>query len=385
MATEDYELVKTIDDTKEASSLIVRVIRKWCQLYKSPPHHLACIMFVFIDEEGNKIHAEVTNKQLHEQYKREPSEGDIIYIENFTISPNTWPYRPTSHPWRLQFHPNTYIRPHDAELPRNSFNFVCFTKLHEDMKKKELNTEVLIDVIGFLKSFGDLIDSRTDNAAQNRLSYTLADEEDVTVNCLLWGETATQTYWAKQDDMDPPIIVLMQFARISVKNGILQLSNSYTATRITFNPDIPEAKDLLERLQQSTNTSSLSFTQTIQCETSQNSSLSLLQFPDRFPISHIAHIDEEKEFLIKGTIKKLQTGNGWTYDGCDICTSKPMEQNNKQFCNIYFESTTPSLMPLDIYQLSSLIDMLWNYSTTATVLKNELIEVDLIHITIFVL
>ncbi|XP_054777203.1 uncharacterized protein LOC129285489 [Prosopis cineraria] len=38
------------------------------------------------------------------------------------------------------------------------------------------------------------------------------------------------------------------------------------------------------------------------------------------------------EFGTKGRIYKLQTANGWTYDGCNSCTTKPRVRNGQLYC-----------------------------------------------------
>ncbi|KAI9084392.1 hypothetical protein K1719_033582 [Acacia pycnantha] len=67
------------------------------------------------------------------------------------------------------------------------------------------------------------------------------------INITLWGECAEETYGKKHEDMEPPITVLVRFARLNRNTDYGHLSNAFNATLVTLNPDIPEAASLNER------------------------------------------------------------------------------------------------------------------------------------------
>lgn len=84
----DYELIKDIDYTKEASAIVVHVLSKWTQLHRDPPHDSVSIVMILMDEESSIIEADIGNKALHEQFKNELAKGGVYFIENFTVSRN---------------------------------------------------------------------------------------------------------------------------------------------------------------------------------------------------------------------------------------------------------------------------------------------------------
>lgn len=157
----------------------------------------------------------------------------------------------------------------------------------DDLNCKTLKTNVLIDIISFLKSFGSLEEYQTQSGPQSRLTLTIADEEDRTINCLLWGDVVANAYWSKQDDIEPPIIIAIQFARIDIKDGNIQISNTYNATKVSYNPDIPQAKQLLDRLHRTPISHPRSFTQIIAQDTRLSSVRSIIDLAKRIHISEI--------------------------------------------------------------------------------------------------
>ncbi|XP_054823784.1 uncharacterized protein LOC129321874 isoform X1 [Prosopis cineraria] len=203
---------------------------------------------------------------------------------------------------------------------------------------------LVLDIISFLKSFGSLEEYQTQSGPQSRLTLTIADEEDRTINCLLWGDVVANAYWSKQDDIEPPIIIAIQFARIDIKDGNIQISNTYNATKVSYNPDIPQAKQLLDRLHRTPISHPRSFTQIIAQDTRLSSVRSIIDLAKRIHISEIIPSQQEIEFGTKGTIYKLQTANGWTYDGCNSCKTKPRVQNGQLYyggCKTYITEMGP--------------------------------------------
>lgn len=50
-------------------------------------------------------------------------------FENFKFEDNDDEFRVTDHPWKLYFHPSTYIKVSDVNIESNEYNFVTIKEL----------------------------------------------------------------------------------------------------------------------------------------------------------------------------------------------------------------------------------------------------------------
>ncbi|KAI9114612.1 hypothetical protein K1719_014310 [Acacia pycnantha] len=184
----------------------------------------------------------------------------------------------------------------------------------------------LIDVIGFLKAFGRLQDQKRELDNIKRLNLSIADQNENLINITLWGDCAEETYGKKHEDMEPPIVVLIRFARLNRNTDYGHLSNAFNATLVTLNPNIAEATLSKERLSQDSGGSQL-FSQISNVEYPTYSPESLLSFRTRISLSDVAKLDQECDVVTKVTIQKCETLYGWVYDACP-CDKKPEYQSN---------------------------------------------------------
>ncbi|KAI9106557.1 hypothetical protein K1719_022085 [Acacia pycnantha] len=203
-----------------------------------------------------------------------------------------------------------------------AYNFKTISDIHTD----NVTDDGLIDVIGFLQAFGRLQDQRRESDVIKRLNFSMADQHENTINVTLWGDCAEETYGKKNEDMEPPIIVLVRFARLNKNTEYGHLSNAFNATLVTLNPNIPEALLLKERLSQDSVGTQL-FSQISNIEHPTYTTESLLHFRTRIPLCDVLKLYEECDVVTKVTIQKVETLYGWSYDACP-CDKKPEYQSN---------------------------------------------------------
>ncbi|KAI9113959.1 hypothetical protein K1719_015210 [Acacia pycnantha] len=149
-----------------------------------------------------------------------------------------------------------------------------------------------IDVIGFLQAFGRLQDQRRESDVIKKLNFYMADQHENSINVTLWGDCAEETYGKKTEDMEPPIIILVRFARLSQDSVGTQL-----------------------------------FSQISNIEHPTYTTESLLHFRTRILLGDVLKLDEECDVITKVTIQKVETLYGWSYDACP-CDKKPEYQSN---------------------------------------------------------
>ncbi|XP_057425857.1 uncharacterized protein LOC130719241 [Lotus japonicus] len=95
---------------------------------------------------GCKIHASV-RKTLIYRFQSLLSEGHVYQISFFGVGESGRDFRPTSHPFKINFDIHTYVRlvPNKA-INLSPYNFVPLSNI----MFKDLDTSFLIDVIGIL-------------------------------------------------------------------------------------------------------------------------------------------------------------------------------------------------------------------------------------------
>ncbi|KAI9087304.1 hypothetical protein K1719_030774 [Acacia pycnantha] len=313
-----------VNDIKDTWTVHAKVLRKWVVRRKTSPYAVWKIGMILVDEEVDVNLYYDFNVLFCLLFVLSLCNVGIVTLrglvykfQNFQVIENGDKYRVTTHQWRFNFHTYTYVEESDVDISDEAYNF----KSIADIQKRNVTDGGLIDVIGFLQAFGRLQDQRREFDIIKRLNFSIADENENLININLWGDCAEETYAKKLEDMEPPIIVLVRFARLNRNAEYGHLSNAFNATLVTLNPKIKEANLLKERLSQDSVGSQL-FTQISNVENPTYSSQSLLTFRTRISLAEIAKIDEECDFVTKVTIQKVETLYGWSYDACP-CDKKP--------------------------------------------------------------
>ncbi|KAI9121247.1 hypothetical protein K1719_008280 [Acacia pycnantha] len=276
-----------VNDSKDTWTVHAKVLRKWVVRRKTSPYAVWKIGMILVDEEVDfnlsyhfnallsllivlslchvgivtlrrhtltilinifriqltRVEVTATHKNLIQKWTDEPKEGLIYKFQNFQVLENDDKYRVTTHQWRFNFHTYTYVEESDVDISDEAYNF----KSIADIQQRNVTDGGLIDVIGFLQAFGRLQDQRREFDIIKRLNFSIADENENLININLWGDCAEETYAKKLEDMEPPIIVLVRFARLNRNAEYGHLSNAFNATLVTLNPKIVEANLLKER------------------------------------------------------------------------------------------------------------------------------------------
>ncbi|CAH1439265.1 unnamed protein product [Lactuca virosa] len=178
-----------------------------------------------------------------------------------------------------------------------------------------------VDVIGEVVSLGKL-DSRNVNKSKHRLHLQIRNLEGLQVNVTLFGEIGYQliSYVENHKEIGC-VIVLLQFAKINVYNGLPSVNSHFDHTRMFINVDLLDIFGGLRGLQ---NPSS-----SLIVDTSQSYS----EYDD-FLIKHnfknVVDFHEPREvgkFIIVGTIYGIRQDIDWYYNACTKCGRKVNERN----------------------------------------------------------
>ncbi|CAN7058446.1 unnamed protein product [Brassica rapa subsp. trilocularis] len=282
---------------KIACRIQVKIIHTWRHFMKDVGESLELILcdanltdiIPFIISKGTKIHASC-NKTYIAEVAKHVRVGVWRNIDRFSVSGAGGVYRSTDH---------------------NGL----------------LNPNFLIDVIGQVQDLGDLETIGCNGGKQRqKLEFTLVDICGQRLACCLWGKFAENLHTASQET-EGMAICLLQFAKIGQYRGEFQISNSYDASQMFVNPEIPEADEFKQR--------DIGDSQALTLAESEENKLELQMMRDKwmhYPQRNLRELFEETEeklCRVVATIYDTDTDWGWYYFGCLGCNNKKVFPHSK--------------------------------------------------------
>ncbi|KAF7842176.1 zinc finger BED domain-containing protein RICESLEEPER 2-like [Senna tora] len=124
--------------------------------------------------------------------------------------------------------------------------------------------------------------------------------------------------------------------------GEIQIINSWTATKILFNPNIFEVDEFKKRSYMGELTRQR-FTQSVS-QTASSGDGDFLTSTRRLTINQIKETNETGIFVTLATILKIQTNFGWFYESCNKCMKKIRNENGLLLCPSC-NKTPPVIIP----------------------------------------
>ncbi|KAG5063271.1 hypothetical protein JHK85_004454 [Glycine max] len=196
--------IKSIDGSKETLKLTVRITDLW---FIGTPNKSEQAKMVFVDSEGDQIHAVCKSDQL-KSWKANFKENSTYVMHNFKVVKNDGQFRVCEHVYKLFFIGVTVIREADLhELPFKEFRFVEFG----NVVAGNFVADLLVDIIGVVDQF---------------LSYL------------------------NERGNDGPMVIILTHARIKDAHGsyLASVSNSFKVSKLLINEPILEIQEFKERL-----------------------------------------------------------------------------------------------------------------------------------------
>ncbi|XP_074278710.1 uncharacterized protein LOC141602306 [Silene latifolia] len=201
---------------------------------------------VLLDTKGEHIHATIPQKWIR-SFKDDIQEGRIYEVAHFEVAKNNRGYRPVhTNENLIKFTPFTSIieQPEESnKIEKHKFEFHQLDLIHERNNK----TDYLIDVIGVLTGVENKTEVRTEKGITEIRNIYIEDERQNEVKATLWGEAAN--FVSEADTRGPGVnkIIVITSTRVARYKDEYQLSSTY-GTKVYINIQIPEAKNLLERI-----------------------------------------------------------------------------------------------------------------------------------------
>nr|KAJ0210666.1 hypothetical protein LSAT_V11C400208460 [Lactuca sativa] len=201
----------------------------------------------------------------------------------------------------------------------NGLVFADFNSIIE----QKCTRDSFFDVIGQIVSFRPL-ETTNPNPSRHYIKITITNLHSVHLNVTIFGSQAHQmSQYLKSNTTVTCVVIVMQFVKLNVWNGIGQAQSHFDVTKMFINSDIVEINQFKKELKADNNggmlgkknrTTLLSY-----------SSSYMDDFKGNFRLKTVCEITEplkEKKFLLVGSIVNIRQTLPWYYEVCYKCGSR---------------------------------------------------------------
>ncbi|CAH1442120.1 unnamed protein product [Lactuca virosa] len=237
MADRNVTLIKDLDNMRDDYTLKVCIIRLWRSLSEVNPTIVKSLEMILMDEMGTKIRASVYPRDF-QRFESKLKEDQAFYIRSPTIAPNRYTFKISDVISKLNLHGRTTVHECLTFQSKTTYDFSCVS--FESIISATATSNNSIDVIGEVVSLGKF-DSRDVSKSKHRLTLQIRNLEGLQVNVTLFGDIAYQLIsYLEAHKQVGRVVVILQFARLNVYNGIPSVNSYFEHTRMFINVDLPE-------------------------------------------------------------------------------------------------------------------------------------------------
>ncbi|KAK7283175.1 hypothetical protein RIF29_12533 [Crotalaria pallida] len=184
--------------------------------------------------------------------------------------------------------------------------------------------DILKDIIGVVKEYGTLEPYQYRGGVGHKLIVNISDERNNTLR-LIFFKDHSQTVLDFLNGPEQPKVIALQLGKASNWKGLISATTFWEATKILFNPSIPETLLLQESAKDQTPTQAIRSSQLID-GTQSTVSIALTNPEFRKNIMDIKTTEEAGRYSVVAKIEEIIEDNNWCYDGCDKCPTKIIEK-----------------------------------------------------------
>ncbi|XP_019261892.1 PREDICTED: uncharacterized protein LOC109239759 isoform X1 [Nicotiana attenuata] len=179
-------------------------------------------------------------------FKPKLKELSLYVMKNFVVGPNYTKLKYTRHNLKLAFTHKTIV----DEANDHLFGMTIFDlKPYEYLINKiDVEESELFDVIGEVVSYGEVESHTQGDKTNNYMHVELEDHERNNISATFWGEFVDQILPHLQGSPHQPVIIVMQLIKVHKFQGKYSVRNTWHASKLWINPDLPQANDFKSRM-----------------------------------------------------------------------------------------------------------------------------------------
>ncbi|KAJ1429769.1 Nucleic acid-binding, OB-fold [Sesbania bispinosa] len=297
MVSTGYHAVKTICGRRQSWRLKVKLVRIWNMCALATPEDPFATEMVLVDEEGETIEGTIL-KQNMRRFANLMAEGQVYKITNFGVVTSKGNFRASRHDYKIMFNANTKITAVAAAVnPHLGLNLlmrllILICRLHGNcmsLNKQGRATRLMlidmVDEMGTIRfaAFGQLIDA-------------------------IRGFLVTS-------GIGLPVVII-QLGRVNLYKAEVGIQNVHNATKIWWNPEIPDAVDFKNSLAVHEIETDVAISLISDRKRPMSKRDEFLSCYPRKSIGQLHELIEDGFFIILGTIKEIVDDGLWWYMAC---------------------------------------------------------------------
>ncbi|XP_060170374.1 replication factor A protein 1-like [Lycium barbarum] len=323
------DFISDISSNKMMWTLKVRVVRFWKVTNIENADNVLSLEMLLQDERGGRIQASL-GKSVMNRFQIEIKELGLYYMKNFVVCPNKLKYKTNDHQFKLIFTHRTSVEETiDAHFGMEVFNFRPFEHLIN-----QVNVEVtkLFDVIGEIVSYGPIQEHKQGDKSSAFMNVELQDHENNNISTTFWGEFVEQIMPHLDTSIENLVIVVMQLIRSYKFQGKYSVRNSWHASKLWINPNLPQVAKFSSRLENVRGEKSERISQ-ISSQRNYSAAEELASGTAQVKtIRNLVECLQKGSFWIVTTIVYIELKNGWSYLSCIKCARKVYKVGSKFNC-----------------------------------------------------
>ncbi|XP_059289652.1 uncharacterized protein LOC132043185 [Lycium ferocissimum] len=314
------DFISDISSNKMMWTLKVHVVRFWKVTDIENADNVLSLEMLLQGERGGRIQASL-GKSVMNRFQIEIKELGLYYMKNFVVGPNKLKYKTNNHQFKLMFTHRTSVEETvDAHFGMEVFNFRPFEHLINQVNVEDTK---LFDVIGEIVSYGPIQEHKQGDKSSAFMNVELQDHENNNVSATFWGEFVDNTCFK---------VLVMQLIRAYKFQGKYSVRNSWHASKLWINPDLPQVAEFSSRLENVRGEKSERISQ-ISSQRNYSASEELASGTAQVKtIGNLVECLQEGSFWIVATIVYIELKNGWSYLSCIKCAKKVYKVGSKFNC-----------------------------------------------------
>ncbi|KAJ1407200.1 hypothetical protein SESBI_24521 [Sesbania bispinosa] len=300
-----FHMISSLCGRRQSWRLRVKLVRAWNMCSLAKPDDPFALEMVFIDEEATVA------KQHMMRFAQAVVEGQVYRLTNFGLTANSGKFRAAAHEFKLVFNVGTRLIPcHSVPIPLSGLSLV------KSSETKETNgcSNFLLDFMGVLTAVSEEINMKKQGRETRLMLLDLVDEG--AIRCAIFGDMVDVVAGFINVPRSGLPVVIIQFAKINTYKGVVGIQNVMNASKISWNPDLPEAIEFKNGLavhEIETNVSIGFISDRSRHVSIKEEFLSI--FPKKtIGQLHLTH--EDGCFIVMGIIEEVILEENWWYFAC---------------------------------------------------------------------
>ncbi|KAJ1389659.1 hypothetical protein SESBI_38103 [Sesbania bispinosa] len=322
MVSVGFHKVANLCGRRESWRLRLKLIRLWKMSAVATPDDPFALHMLFVDQEGLCIEA-VIQKHLMHRFSNSVIEGEVYNVSNFSVTRNSGKFRATHHDYKLTFNANTRIVLCPVvTIPDHGLTLVKTS----DIMKTKGSSLYLIDFMGIVTGISEELNLSKEGRQTRLMLIDMVDEMLGKIRCAIFGQLIDVVKgYLTLPRCGLPVLII-QLARVNLYRGEVGIQNLLNASKLLWNPEIPEAVEFKNGLAVHEIETDVAIS--LISDNSRPISIreQFLELNPRKRLGELNNLLEDGTCIVHGTITEVFQEDDWWYIACSCMRAVDFSQ-----------------------------------------------------------